>query len=74
VCQQAGKRFALKKKYCHQHFGATSETAGGSAFQYQKNLMRRRLETRENTIEWVRAFRGQQVLLIGDALLDTYFI
>jgi D-beta-D-heptose 7-phosphate kinase/D-beta-D-heptose 1-phosphate adenosyltransferase len=27
---------------------------------------------RENAIEWVRAFRGQQVLLIGDALLDTY--
>jgi D-beta-D-heptose 7-phosphate kinase/D-beta-D-heptose 1-phosphate adenosyltransferase len=27
---------------------------------------------RENAIEWVRAFRGQRVLLIGDALLDTY--
>ncbi len=26
----------------------------------------------ESTIEWVRAFRGQRVLLIGDALLDTY--
>jgi D-beta-D-heptose 7-phosphate kinase/D-beta-D-heptose 1-phosphate adenosyltransferase len=26
----------------------------------------------ENAIEWVHAFRGQQVLLIGDALLDTY--
>jgi D-beta-D-heptose 7-phosphate kinase/D-beta-D-heptose 1-phosphate adenosyltransferase len=26
----------------------------------------------ENAIDWVRAFRGQRVLLIGDALLDTY--
>jgi D-beta-D-heptose 7-phosphate kinase / D-beta-D-heptose 1-phosphate adenosyltransferase len=25
-----------------------------------------------SSIEWVRAFRGQRVLLIGDALLDTY--
>jgi D-beta-D-heptose 7-phosphate kinase/D-beta-D-heptose 1-phosphate adenosyltransferase len=26
----------------------------------------------EHAIAWVRAFRGQRVLLIGDALLDTY--